>query len=440
VVAANATLQPTRLLTALALDPLQPTVQTGTSVQVSGHATIGNNQPFANVEVQIQYSNDASRWNIAATSTTRPDGTFSANWAPTSQGHFYVRAALANNTRYPSTNSSLTEIVSGQWSLSKRIVWTDGSTEQVDLSHGYFFLNGHEKHLLGFVFGNLAWQWWKDPSKFALVDRELTYLEGAGVRIIEINFGWGDKVYPLRDTQWTRALDLFYNHKMLVALECNDHYSTPDENDPTGFTGAIDREIRPGYHYSKWWQDFWSLTKNYPNVVAFSLEDELDGDDRFTASQMKTYMTWLTGLVSDLTKLQVYCKFWPYIGEPATAERKLAILSTTNLAVCDPYAVDKSALDGKLTTWSNFLTQNQYSGIGWWTGEIGAIDSSGNVIASMFTVDFIDSAFTHGSSVVFLYAMHWTPDTRIAFFDTNGNPIQSAANVLSQSERLQANI
>ena len=53
-----------------------------------------------------------------------------------------------------------------------------------------------------------------NPASLAIFDKELTYLESAGIRLIHLTFGYVG--YNRETERYSGLLDLLYRHKMLV--------------------------------------------------------------------------------------------------------------------------------------------------------------------------------------------------------------------------------
>src|ERR1041385_9037303 len=98
----------------------------------------------------------------------------------------------------------------------RQIQWADGTREHVQVGRdGYFRLDGKKVRLVGIDIGTtgLSNAYFKANS-LAIIDKELSYLETAGMRVIHANFGYAG--YRKEAECYRPLLDLLYKHKMLA--------------------------------------------------------------------------------------------------------------------------------------------------------------------------------------------------------------------------------
>ena len=89
---------------------------------------------------------------------------------------------------------------------------------------------------------------------------------------------------------------------------------------------------------------------------------------------------------------------------------------------------------------SQWLSEVGYPATGWWMLEANRISGLAIGDAAGFTVDYIESAFYNGASIVILYVANLDSDPAWAFFNSNGDPIGSLAIAGAEIQRLQAPI
>lgn len=308
--------------------------------------------------------------------------------------------------------------------FSKTITWPDNTTELVQLgSDGYFVFNGSKHNsVAGFVLatGALERDVWS-PQNIALMNKEYAYLHSHGMRLVSIDMGWGFWANPQDQDQAEHigaVLDAAFNNDMLVTIELDDHFNE-------GFNCSINRELFLGMTYSQWFGYFWSIAENYPNIVAFSLENEIDGDGRFTAQQIQPYMTWLCGMVRNETNLPVYTKLVPYFDNATENQIKSVILNVTDIPCIDPYAASVDDMNALCSEWVQFLTQNGKSTKGWWVGETNKWNHEppGQTLDTQnYTIDYLKTVFNYGASAATLYPANYPSEPTWPFFDANGEP------------------
>jgi hypothetical protein len=306
--------------------------------------------------------------------------------------------------------------------FSKTIMWSDNSSELVQIdAAGNFLFNGSQQNVTGFVFatGTLEGDF-VEPQNVALINKEFTYLQSHGVRLVDINMGWGFWVYPLSHPDGIKVLlDAAFKCHLLVSIELDDHFNKE-------FDCSIDRLIVPGRTYSQWFNDFWDIAKNYSNIVAFSLENEIDEDGRFNSQQVGSYMTWLYSVVSNETSLPTYTKLVPYFGNSTENTLKKVILNLTCIPCIDPYATSVADMNSLCSSWAQFLMQNGKSSEKWWVGETNKMNHqppNWELDTTNYTPDFLEALFENKASLVTLYPMNYPSQPTWPFFDANGDPV-----------------
>lgn len=320
--------------------------------------------------------------------------------------------------------------------FSKEIAWLDGANELVQISSdNCFVLNGTIRKIVGFVFGTgtLNDDSWSLNST-QLMNKEFQYLSQNGVRLVDVNMGWGFWLWPRNyPERITGVLDVAFKNKMLVCVELNDHFNS-------GFDCSINREILPGRTYSQWFNDFWSVAGKYSNIVAISLENEIDEDARFSSQQIQPYMEWLCDMVKTSTHLLVYSKLVPYFGNGDENSRKITILNITDIPCIDPYASSVTDMNSKCAAWTKFLADNGKNDTSWWIGETNKMDHEPpdwNVDTPNYTIDYLKAVLDSGAQLATLYVMNYPAKPTWAFFDIKGTPVPSLETMSDKFNDLQ---
>ena len=121
--------------------------------------------------------------------------------------------------------------------LDKEITWADGSTEHVQIdSDRYFVLDGEKRRLIGMELHTQQLPhgdgYFYEPDNLILFDRELTYLESVGVRLVHCDLFYVGQ--SKEELAYRRFLDLLTQHKMLVVPQLNGKWM-PNFNNLTHF-------------------------------------------------------------------------------------------------------------------------------------------------------------------------------------------------------------
>jgi hypothetical protein len=346
--------------------------------------------------------------------------------------------------------------------LDRIIQWSDGSTEHVQIGYdGFFRLNDVKKRLVGM---NLSKQLpdgsrgqFYLPDNLKLIDKNLAYLESAGVRLVRVELpyvrGWLSNVEEEK-AAYTSILDLAYKHKMLVIpgiyakwLRGFATSSSPDFS----WGVRVDGKWNPqGDSLEKWARRWTEIVKSYPNVIAINAENELDivlnpvnyqslhEEQKYSAKWVKNYMAFLTGILRHgdvpLTHNLVANHLEPEIKETC--------IKAVDIPAFDCYFATADELEAYM---AGFLPSLGITS-GWWCLELNRGKttqvSPGNwenvIDVTKFDVDYVDEVFDHGAAIAVLF---WSSDNMKpgrAFFDDNGNPKPQLREIVSEIERLQA--
>jgi hypothetical protein len=288
---------------------------------------------------------------------------------------------------------------------------------------GSFVLNGTKKRLVGFDLGTTGLQraFW-DSADLAIVDKELAYLQLMGVRLITLDLYYVGLNNDL--SRYSPILNLLRSHKMLV-FPIITGKSLPGFGNLTLFDFPICGSY--GNDSMGNWAVRWvDVVENYDNVIAISTENELDcpnPNQDYSGDRVSLYLAWLKNVIRSRTSLPITSKL--YYTTWSNLEVKRAVIAEVDFPTTTDYSFDLADHENRLNRWTTFLSENNKSARGWWTGEIDKYKARGDVDASNFTVEFIEQSFYHGASVVCLWTMNRYQDTNAAFFDSNGNPTGS---------------
>lgn len=326
------------------------------------------------------------------------------------------------------------------------ITWRDGAREHVQISRdGFFALDGVRRRLIGFDLGTtgMARAFW-DDNDLKVIEKELGYLESLGVRLIAL-----DLFYVGKDREralYTPVLDMLFEHKMFV-------FAALIGKGLPGFSLAGPRNstmnfaIRLRGHgadtMGDWAHRWLDIVTSYRNVVALSIENELDVPPQglsYSAENVAEYLRWLFGLVRCETRLPLTSKLTAETN--VRLDVKKTVLSLVDFAAMDVYAYDLTALHEKLDRAIAFLTVSGHRQTGWWASELnGKTEPDPAIVwkmdASKLTAAYIDSAFEHGASVVVLFPMNCARQPDAAFFHADGMPSPALVSLSSYMRRLR---
>lgn len=320
--------------------------------------------------------------------------------------------------------------------LDRWVTWNDGSVEHIVLGmDGFLVLNGTKRRLVGFDVGTTGLQiaFW-DPADLAIIEKELSYLQSIGVRLITLDLYYVG--LNNEQSRYSPILNLLRAHKMLVFPVITGK-SLPGCNNLT----VPDFPISGGYgddSMGNWTLRWVDVVKNYSNVVAISVENELDCPNPgqyYSGEQVFVYLDFLEGIVRSRTNLPITSK--QYFTTWSDLEVKRAILAEAEFPTDTDYSINTTDHENRLDRWTTFLGENNRSVSGWWTGEINIFNDSG-IDTPNFTVEYIEQAFNHGGSVVCLWTMNRYQQPGVGFFDANGDPTNALLNIAPQLPILQS--
>ena len=166
--------------------------------------------------------------------------------------------------------------------FDRTIEWNDGATERVQIGDdGFFYLDGDKRRLVGMDMGHWNLPYGEGgqfyiPENLAIYDKELSYLNSIGVRLVHINLvytaNWSPGISAEQE-RYEAFLDLAYKHKMFVIVHVVGKYfwnfgSLEDPN----------FDIRDGDLMGEWVDRMCQILSDYPNsnVVAIIADNELD--------------------------------------------------------------------------------------------------------------------------------------------------------------------
>ena len=334
--------------------------------------------------------------------------------------------ALAVNA----TNAMDNAQPSGSYLLQKTITWGDGTTESVSIdSNGFFIINGVKQRLVGFCDPcGYASGYLYDSPNIAILNKELDYLQGKGVRLYEFDLGaWG----PIGGEPYDTILQPIYDHKMLaVPLFHNDSRTEFGSLSTIDFTFG-------GSTVSSWFAGWLTHVKAFPNVVSIILDNELDVSEghTYTLANVTAYMDMLYNYAKANTNIPIVTKFG-YLNNSAFATTvQNAFLPYSAVPCFDQY--DSSAADftthcNATYNWAVSKGRNQQL----WLTEANYADKGYD--ATQLTKAMIDAMFAANVSAVFLFSVQMNSTPTAMFFDSSGNPTANANTVLANIPAWQA--
>ncbi len=343
--------------------------------------------------------------------------------------------------------------------LYDRVInWADGSSEHIQIDkEGFFHIDGTKKNLVGMYlskrlpYGDVSGQFYL-PENLAFLDKELTYLESAGIRLVRIELPylrWWLPDVADEKAAYSALLDLIYKHRMLVIPGIYSKWiggfndlETPDFYRGLQING---KWVPDADSLGKWAERWVEVVKKYPNVVAVCAENELDyklkaadyswleKDQRYTAERVADYMTFLTGILRQVD-VPITHNLMANRIEP---EIKQVCLESIDIPAFDCYENSSERLDTVLTDFLPWVGVTD----GWWCLELNyRCKTCRYWDVAGFNNDYIDTIFNHGGRVAILF---WSSDAvnpQCGFFDNNGDPKQELIQIVSEIERLQAPI
>lgn len=342
--------------------------------------------------------------------------------------------------------------------LDRVITWADGSKEHVQIGKdGFFRLDGVKKRLVGMFlskllpYGKLG-QFYL-PENLSILDKELSYLESIGVRLVRIELQYVRWWLPNTADEkvaYTAFLDLSYKHKMFViaaidakwiggfnCLEVTDFI--------TGFW-TDGKWVATEDSLGQWAERCASIAKGYQNVIGICAENELDlklkvanyswiGEDQnYTPERVADYMAFLIGILRQVGVPITH----NLMGNQIEPEIKQVCLHSIDIPSFDCYEKTPEILDTVLTSFLSSVGTTT----GWWCLELnyGGIEKDYGktewvIDTSKFSGEYIDTVFSQGAAVAILSWSNDTKDERRGFFDKDGMPklqlVEVAVNINS---------
>jgi hypothetical protein len=322
--------------------------------------------------------------------------------------------------------------------LIKNITWADGTQELIRLGkNGLFILDGVGKRLVGFH--DRLWfasgNFW-DASNLAILDKEYTYLQSKGVRIIHIEFPYWYGIL----SHYASALQIAYNHKMLavplIPLKYLRYYNLPDVTDYFNISNGPDFNIK-GEMASVSIANWTSAMIAYPNVVTLCFENELDyplSGQSYTASNAVAYMQMARGIIQAKTNLPIITKLCSY--DPLRQAMEDALIPYSVIPAHDIYQANAGDYTSILTATKAWYTAKQRDQL-MWLMEMGAPSGDAPNIASM-TKPVVDAALAFAGCCFFWAMNNQSGDGD--YFDSAGNPKANTDTLLANIPTWQAAI
>jgi len=313
--------------------------------------------------------------------------------------------------------------------LNRDITWGDSSVEHVTIDKdGHFILNGVKRNLLGLDMGyngfvNGTYGRYYETGNPAIMEAELAWMQTQGIRIVHM-------VFPHESgltTHFSTALDLFYQHKMLVipqlVLKWETKFDPPTEN--FLISGANYRD--------DFVAGFANTVSAYDNVVALCIENEINYSYaaaalNYTASQAATYIKQCRAIVKGYTNIPFTTKVMTYFDNAHYNSIELACLPFTDIACYDSYESSVANFDTAFNTINGRISTYGLPSYHWQT-EFGT-PTGNDPSAPAMTAAMITNAFEEGAALVILFVANrnfGAQDSDWAFFDAAGDPI---ANIL----------
>jgi len=351
---------------------------------------------------------------------------------------FYIAFIVSNHIQavYDST-----------YLLDRVINWPDGSTEHVQIGNdGYFRIDGVKSNLVGMRLGteapNLSGAFW-ESSNVALFEKELSYLESVGIRVILANFPYAAASSLEEErARYEGLMNQLTQHKMLVIAQIQNRWK--------------DNFFLGDFAYSWWYggvQDTASkFTKRlatyllpYNNLISISLENEPNfyvNDQLYTPAHLQDYLTWMGRIIgSRIPDIPITVLLSQSVNKyPALAH---AGLNATDWPFFTVYETSSARLNTRLSTHLvPFMQSAGYSGTGWWTGEFNANYPGPpyDISTAHCTLEFIDEIFKNGCALACLFCVNRVNDPESAWFDINGEPLSYMQTIAANLNRWQTPI
>lgn len=284
--------------------------------------------------------------------------------------------------------------------LDKTVTWADESTTHVKIRHdGLIYLDGVPRKLLSFEIGvNGFVPDYMHADIKPILNTELAYLYGVGMRIMTGSFNWISAGGDI--TLYENILDVVYDNKMLFIPNIvhkwdSDGAGTEFNNCDTNFAvGASTRNV------------VWALEVDklleYDNVIAINMENEIDlllVGQTYTPAKAATYISAVQAIIKSKTNLPTTIKFmgyWDNVSVPIQA----ACQQYSAVPCYDPYTSTPALFAGLCRSAKHWSGKNNF-----WIYECAA-PSAALPDNTALTVDMITTMFNNGANLVTIYPMN----------------------------------
>lgn len=335
---------------------------------------------------------------------------------------------------------------------SKTITWADATEEAIQItSDGWIILNGEKRRLVGFDLGTTgitAYTYYSE-SGIALINKELDYMQAAGVRVVTITLAYQGANH---EDRYEGILTAAYNHKMLILPLVTNKWSgtAPDYDD--AFDNLSDPEF-PMYSggeamttfMGRWVDKMIDPTKVYSQaVIALSMENELDYplnyapyNQNYDEAAMEAYIQVIEAVADAKTDRPRLYKQLDDDYNAAILLRQNAMLPYTAIPAIDSYQATAELFASKLDdmkAW--YIAQGRPESQLFWCLELGTPTGS-NFVAADMTKAMIDAAFGAGATVVILMTTNRQQNLSQAFFDAVGDPTENFTTLMAYMSEWQ---
>jgi hypothetical protein len=334
--------------------------------------------------------------------------------------------------------------------LDKVITWSDGTIEHVQIDNdGFFILNGVKKRLIGMVLTTSSFAYdnpFYTRQNMDRYDKELTYLESIGVRLIHTDLRyvrWSASSIDDEKTVYRTLLNLLYRHKMLV-IPLITGKGLPNFNnlENPNFSWTVNgKSDSMGSWANRWGR----IVGEFQNVVTVVADNELDypyeaqdltwipnaTDQKYGPVEVANYLNYLENILSSSLEVPIITKMVGY--RWSRPDIKVACLEASSFPSFTCYANTSQAMDGRLDELLSWVAESGYRTTGWWCLEL---NNGLPIVLELFNVYYVDSVLSHGASVVMLFPSNST-EYDSQFFDINGNPVPKLIEVAQYIEGWQ---
>lgn len=343
----------------------------------------------------------------------------------------------------------------GNYLLDKEITWGDGTTEHVQIDNDHFFiLNGTKSRLVGMVMTTQKQPYgdgmFYDPENLANYDKELSYLQSIGVRIVSVDLlyvrWYGNNSLATEESRYKSLLDLLYQHKMLAVPQHNAKWMWAFDNltNPDFYIYGSGTESNDTMSV---WANRWShIVSNYSNVVAITIDNELDYKlspptypykQNYTAEAAGNYLK----LRADIARQANVPIIHKLMGNKEWGDQdvKLAALNATDFPAFDIYAWSPQEMGSVLNTLITWINNSGYPKTGWWCMEVN-YGSGAEMYSENFDVGYIDAVFNQGATIALLFPSNYVTKESWQFFNNTGDPKPALVELAEYIDMLQAPI